>query len=125
MEIRTGNPEPGQRRIALQCAAIQIDGAQLRRTAQFTDGTVRAVAMNWADVKRIAAFRRDVLTSAVVSVAVTDTANVVVLDEHMDGWAPLIEHLPVHVTLATSFAEWLNQAIAEPHSSHWAILFKA
>jgi hypothetical protein len=125
MEILTGNPEPGQRRIELQRAAIQIDGRQFRRTAHFTDGSVRAIAMNWADVKRIAAFRRDVLTSAVVSVAVTDAANVVVLDERMDGWAPLIERLPAHVTLATGFAEWLNQALKEPLSSHWAILFKA
>jgi hypothetical protein len=124
MAIRNGNAEPVQRTIALQRASIQTDGAQLRRTAHFTDGSIRAIAMNWADVKRVVAFRRDVLTSAVVSVAVTDTENVVVLDEHMDGWAPLIEGLPRHVALATTFADWLNQAVQEPLSSHWTILFK-
>jgi hypothetical protein len=125
MVIPAGTPDPVPHRIALDRAEIQIDASQLRRTARFTDGSIRAIAMNWADVKRIVAFRRDVLTNAVVSVAVTDKANVVVLDEQMNGWPTLIESLPTHVALATTFAEWLNESAHEPLSAHWTILFRA
>jgi hypothetical protein len=124
MVIPAGIPDPVPHRIALDRAEIQIDASQLRRTARFTDGSIRAIAMNWADVKRVVAFRRDVLTSAVVSVAVTDKANVVVLDEQMNGWPTLIESLPAHITLATTFAEWLDQTTGEPLASHWTILYQ-
>jgi hypothetical protein len=126
MEIPAGSPQPVQLRIALLRAEIHVDAAQLHRTAHFTDGSVRHLTMNWGDVTRLVAFRRDVLTSAVVSMAVTDPANVVVLDERMDGWSHLLDFLPAHLKLAPSLSEWHGAAAArEPHSSHWTILFKS
>lgn len=117
--------EPAPRRIALHHAEIRTDSTHLRRTAQFTDGSTRVVALPWAAVTRVAVFRRDVQTAAVLALAVTDPANVVVLDEHMEGWSDFIEHLPAHLTLATSFAEWRSKTPADPLSSHWSILFRA
>jgi len=116
---------PEQRRVALERAVIETDAANLRRTARFTDGSVRELAMHWRDVKRVVAFRRDVLTAAVLSVAITDKANVVVLDERMEGWATLIEGLPRQFALTPSFTEWLDRSAREPLSSGWTILFRA
>jgi hypothetical protein len=126
MEIPTGSPQTAQLRIALLRAEIQADASQFRRTAHFTDGSIRTLAINWADIQRIAAFRRDVLTSPVVSVAISDPDNIVVLDEQMHGWPALVEALPTQIALAPTYPEWLTQAATDdPHSSHWTILFKA
>jgi hypothetical protein len=126
MEIPAGSPQPVQLRIALLRAEIQADASQLRRTAHFTDGSIRTLAINWADIQRIAAFRRDVLTSPVASVAISDPDNIVVLDEQMNGWPALVEALPTQIALAPTYPEWLTQASTdEPHSSHWTILFKS
>lgn len=122
--VQTGEAA-GQRKVELARAVIETDGWKLHRRAQFTDGSVRELAMQWDDVKRVVAFRRDVLTSAVLSVAITDAAAVVVLDERMEGWGGLIDGLPRHFALAPSFAEWLAGLEHEPLSSGWTILFRA
>jgi hypothetical protein len=126
MEIPAGSPQPVQLRIALDRAEIQADASQLRRTAHFTDGSISTLSINWADIQRIAAFRRDVLTSPVASVAISDPDNIVVLDEQMHGWPALVEALPTRIALTPTYPEWLTQAgTDDPHSSHWTILFRA
>ena len=126
MEIPAGAPQPVQLRIALDRAEIQTDATQLRRTAHFTDGSIRTLAINWTTVNRIVAFRRDVLTAPVASVAISDPGNIVVLDEQMQGWPALLESLPSHLTLTPTYPTWLTQATSDdPHSSHWTILFKS
>jgi hypothetical protein len=123
METPAAQSESAQRRVELQHAEIKTDATSLHRTARFSDGSLRAVTMNWADVTRVAAFRRDVQTSAVVAIAVTDPANIVVLDEKMEGWSHLLEDLSAHLALTPGFTEWRGRASKEPLSSHWLILF--
>jgi hypothetical protein len=126
MEIPAGAPQPVQLRIALDRAEIQADASEVRRTAHFTDGSIRTLAINWANVKRIVAFRRDVLTAPVASVAISDPNNVVVLDEQMLGWPALVEALPTQIALTPTYPEWLTEASShDPQSSHWTILFRA
>ncbi|UWZ86214.1 hypothetical protein [Occallatibacter riparius] len=126
MEIPAGPSQPVQLRIALDRAEIQADASAVRRTAHFTDGSIRTLAIHWDKVNRIVAFRRDVLTAPVASVAISDPHNIVVLDEQMHGWPALVEALPNRIALAPTYPEWLTQANShDPQSSHWTILFRA
>jgi len=131
MENLAGTTEPlqqpgsPQRHVRLRRAIIRTDGARLHRIAEFTDGATRDVEMNWSDVRRVAAFRRDVLTQPVVCVAITDPSNVVVLDESMEGWKPLIESLAKHLAESPSFTEWRERIGRESSDSYWTVLFDA
>jgi hypothetical protein len=125
METRTGQPQRAQRLVALRRAEIQTDATCLRRTAHFTDGSTRTVAISWAEVSRVAAFHREVMAQPIACVAISDPARIVVLDEQMEGWNQLINQLPARLALAPSFAEWRGNTATEPPSSHWSILFRA
>jgi hypothetical protein len=126
MENSAGQPGSStQRKVALRRAVIRTDSALLQRTAQFTDGSTGAVEMKWSEIKRVAAFRRDVLTRPVFCVAITDPANVVVLDESMQGWKPLIKALSKRLSQSPSFSEWREKIGRGSADSHWTILFSA
>lgn len=115
----------GQRLVKLQSAAIRADGSKLSRTAQFTDGSTCAVEMNWNDVRRVAAFRRDVMTQPVLCVAISDPANIVVLDESMEGWKALLEGVSRNLKQSPSFSEWQEKIGHESHDSYWTVLFRS
>lgn len=118
-------PAPAQRSVRLRRAVIRADGKRLERTAEFTDGTTRAVEMKWPDVRRVAAFRRDVLTSPVLCVAITDTRQVVVLDESMEGWQPLLDALPKRLADSPDVRAWSRRIVAGSTESYWTPLFSA
>jgi hypothetical protein len=117
-------PAQPQREIRLEHAAIEAGGAELRRTARFTDGSTGAVQMQWSDVRRVAAFRRDVMTQAVLCVAVTDSSQVVVLDEGMEGWDGLLKELSKHLSESASFTQWRESIQTESQDSYWTALFE-
>jgi len=114
-----------QRKVALRHASIRTDESRLQRTAAFTDGSTRAVEMKWDDVRRVAAFRRDVMTEPVLCVAISDPANIVVLDESMEGWQSLLNAMPRLLPESPSFTEWRTQIPAGSAASHWTVLFRA
>src|SRR6185437_3447575 len=116
---------PPQRHVRLRRAVIRTDGRRLHRTAEFTDGSTGTVEMQWPDVQRVAAFRRDVLTDPVLCVAISDPANIVVLDEPMEGWKHLIDSLAQHLSQSPSFTEWRGRIGQGSPESHWTILFSA
>lgn len=118
-------PGAPQRRIELRHASVHVDVTGLRRSAEFTDGTVKTVAMKWSEIRRIAAFQRDAMTAAVLCVAVTDAANVVILDEKMEGWNELIAALPARVQGVPAAAEWRSSIVEPPASANWTVLFRA
>ena len=130
MENFPGAPPPSepvaaQRSVRLRRAVIRADGTRLERTAEFTDGATRAVNMQWPEVRRVAAFRRDVLTSPVLCVAITDPQQVVVLDESMDGWQPLLECISRYLVGEPSFSDWRRRIVDGSAESHWTVLFRA
>jgi hypothetical protein len=125
METPTATSESVQRRVELRHAEIQTDATQVRRTAHFTDGSTRTVSMEWARLKRIAAFRRDVVTSPVLCVAISDPAAIVVLDESMDGWPSLLEALTLNSVISPDFDTWSNAVSASPSDACWTILFRS
>jgi hypothetical protein len=115
---------PAQRHVRLRRAVIRTDGARLYRTAEFTDGSMRSVEMDWPEVRRVAALRRDVLTDPVLCVAISDPSNVVVLDESMEGWQGLIEALPQRLAAELSFTDWRSRIARDDGDSHWTALFE-
>jgi hypothetical protein len=92
--------------VKLQSAAIRTDESLLHRTARFTDGSTGVVEMKWDDVRRVAAFRRDVMTQPMICVAITDASKVVVLDESMEGFPHLVEALAGRLAGAPVAEEW-------------------
>ena len=115
----------GQRRIELRCASIQVDSTGLRRIAEYSDGSVKTAGMKWDDVRRVAAFKRDVLTSGVLCLALTDSANVIILDESMEGWNGLVAALPDQVPGAPDAGEWRSAIVAPSEAANWTVLFRA
>ena len=127
MENSPAPPQPPaspQRKVALRHASVRTDESSLQRTAAFTDGTTGVVAMQWDQVRRIAAFRRDVMTEPTLCIAISDPANIIVLDESMEGWHSLLEAMPRHLTAAPGFNEWRAQIPANSSASHWTILYR-
>ncbi len=122
---KSSQPAATQRSVRLRRAIIRADGDRLERTAEFTDGSTGAVEMKWLEVRRLAAFRRDVVTDPVLCVAITDTHQVVVLDESMEGWQPLLECVSRCLVGEPSFSEWRRQINDKSTESHWTILFSA
>lgn len=131
MENIPENPNPVKqaharmRNVRLHRAFIRTDGTHLRRTAEFTDGSTGVVEMKWGEVRRVAAFRRDVLTEPVLCVAITDSSKVVVLDESMDGWKSLLEGVSKYLKQTPSFSEWQERIGRESPDSYWTMLFRA
>lgn len=115
----------GQRRIELRSASIQVDNTGLRRVAEYSDGSVKSAGMKWGDVRRVAAFKRDVLTSGVLCLALTDAANVIILDESMEGWNGLVAALRDQIPGARDAGEWRNAIITPPDAANWSVLFQA
>ena len=121
----SGTPSTPQRKVELQHATISADESRVQRSAAFTDGSTRAVEMQWDQVRRVAAFRRDVMTQPVLCVAITDPGNIVVLDESMDGWDGLLKELARRLSESASFAQWRESIQPESPDSYWTALFKA
>lgn len=121
------NPEPSlpRRTVALRSAELHADSRRIERIAQFTDGSTPSVAMSWSDVRRVAAFRRDVLTRPVLCIAVTDPHNVVVLDETMEGWDTLLQQLASALASVQPFTAWRSTIDPLSHDSYWTVLFAA
>lgn len=118
-------PDARTRNVRLRRAFIRTDGTHLHRTAEFTDGSTKVVEMKWGEVRRVAAFRRDVLTQPVLCFAVTDTSNVVVLDESMDGWKSLVESASKYLKQSPTFSQWRETIACDSPDSYWTILFRA
>lgn len=104
---------------------IQTDQSLVHRTAEFTDGSTGNVEMQWPDVQRVAAFRRNVLTHPVLCVAISDPSNIVVLDEAMDGWEGLLKELSRILSESASFSQWRDSIQGESTDSYWTVLFRA
>lgn len=121
----TKSGSAGQRRIELRSASIHLDDTGLRRIAEYSDGSVKTAGMKWGDVRRVAAFKRDVLTSGVLCLALTDAANVIILDESMEGWNGLVAALPDQVPGAPYAGEWRSAIIAPSEAANWTVLFRA
>jgi len=120
-------PGPGatQRKIELRHAAIEVDGEALARTAQFTDGSTRAVRMEWSGITRVGAFRCDDGAAGLVCLAVTDQANVVILDERMEGWSSLADALAEYLPGVPPVSGWRERVIQPQTSANWTVLFGA
>ncbi len=110
------------RRIELRHAIIHIDGSALHRTAHFTDGSVKGVALSWSGITRVGAFRCDAPSPGILCLAVTDTANVVILDERMAGWDSILQALPTYLAGTPSPSEWRKRVAASP-GVNWMVLF--
>ena len=114
-----------QRRIELRRATIEVDGLALHRTAQFTDGSRKAVRMEWRGISRVGAFRCDDGAAGFVCIAVTDERNVVILNELMEGWDSVTSALTEHLPGCPPAAAW-KAGVAQPQASaNWTVLFKA
>jgi hypothetical protein len=103
-----------ERRIELRCAAIEVDGAALRRTAEFTDGSTRSVTLEWNKITRVVAVRCEEPHEG-VCVLVTGGGVVVVLGEGMEGFRAMVESFPAHLGGAAEAAEW-RARVTEPAS---------
>ena len=119
------NATPAQCHVRLRRGVIRTDGLRLQRTAEFTNGSTCTVHIQWSEVRRVAAFRRDVLTQPVICVAISDPANLVVVDECMEGWQSLLDALAQSVAPAPSFTEWRSNIRSDDADSHWTALFQA
>ncbi|MGA7256417.1 MAG: hypothetical protein WBX09_07215 [Terracidiphilus sp.] len=116
---------PRQRRIELHRAAIEVDDAALRRTAQFTDGSTKSVRMEWNRISRVGAFRCDNGAAGLICMAVTDPANEVILDERMEGWASLTDALAEFLPGVQPASGWQRRVIEPQSSANWTVLFTA
>jgi hypothetical protein len=121
----SAKPDASQRKIELHHAAIEVDGKALARTARFTDGSTRAVRMEWSGITRVGAFRCDDGAAGLVCLAVTDPANVVILDERMEGWSSLGEALAESLPGVPPASGWRERVIQPETGANWTVLFQS
>jgi hypothetical protein len=114
-----------QRRIELRHAAIAVNREAIERTAQFTDGSTRSVRLEWEGITRVGAFRCDDGAAAIVCMAVTDRAKVVIFDERMDGWNSMTDALAEFLPGAPPPSGWRERVIQPQASANWTVLFQA
>src|SRR5579863_1475287 len=88
---------PGQRRVELRRAAIEVDASAIRRTAQFTDGSTRSVRLEWNGITRVLALKCEQPSGGLLCMIVTGAGTVVVLHEGMDGFRKMVDALPSHL----------------------------
>jgi hypothetical protein len=121
----TGQTELPQRRIELRHASIHVDGPELRRTAQFSDGSVKSVAIKWSGITRVGAFRCENAGAGLLCMAITDPQNVVILAETMEGWDALLGALPARLAGVRPASDWRNSVVHPPAAANWTVLFAA
>jgi len=81
--------------------------------------------MEWTGITRVGAFRCDNGAAGLLCMAVTDPANVVILDERMPGWTSLTDALSKYLPGVQPASGWQPHVI-EPHTNaNWTVLFKA
>lgn len=81
--------------------------------------------MEWTGIKRVGAFRCDDGAAGLVCIAVTDPANVVILDERMEGWNSLADALAEHLPGIPPVSGWRPRVAQTQASANWTVLFKA
>lgn len=104
---------PEQRRIALRHATIEADGSALRRTAEFTDGSIKTVTLKWSDLTRVVAFQSVEPGDTLVYMIFTDPSNAVVLDGKMEGFEPMVASLHAHLSGAPPASQW-RESVTNP-----------
>jgi len=112
-----------QRRIALRRAAIEADGSALKRTAEFTDGSTKTVALKWSDITRVVAFQSVEPGAALIYMIFTDPSNAVVLDDKMDGFEPMVASLDARLSGAPPSSQWRNRVTHEPTQVNFTRVF--
>lgn len=97
---------PRQRSVELRRAAIEVDGSAILRTAQFTDGSVRSVRLEWNGITRVLALKCEQPAGGLLCMIVTGAGTVVVLHEGMDGFRKMVDALPAHLAGVLAATEW-------------------
>jgi hypothetical protein len=79
----------------------------------------KPVTMQWADVSRATAFKRDLYSVDCVCVRFDRFGgNGVEVDEDMAGWLRLLEALPQHLGDCKPHAEWFSSVALPPFAQN-------
>lgn len=69
-----------------------------------------SVMLEWNDIQRIMAFKRDVYAHDLVCMLIEKAgAGSLEVNESMHGWTELVNQLPVRLPAAMRFADWFPQ----------------
>jgi hypothetical protein len=101
---------PG-RKVSIVNGAIQHDVSGMTRTVSFSDGSVSIATVEWRDVTTVVAFKRDLFTYDLLCVEIVTPTDRLELDEEMDGWANMLEELPVYLPGTLETSQWWNNVV--------------
>ena len=89
-----------------QRGATSIDDSRLTRTIHFSDGSISTTEVKWAEVRRVLAFKRDLLLIDLLCLGFETQEGLIEIDEEMDGWDSIIAALPKYLPGIRNIDDW-------------------
>jgi len=88
---------------------IQCDESGFTVEHSFKDGSLKRIEVRWSDVKKVAAFKRDIYSYDLIGIEIESGEWVYELDEEMEGWQSMVDALPTNLPGALPMANWWTQ----------------
>jgi hypothetical protein len=95
----------------------------MTRIITYEDGTVIKDAVQWGEIVRISAFKRDIFAYDLICFAIQTAEKCIEVGEDMEGWNALIDALPTFVPGMSGEAEWRDKIVRPPFATNWTILY--
>ena len=79
----------------------------------------------WAEVAKVLAYKRDCYAYDLICIAIADVDDVIriELDEHSDGYQPLMDALPNNLPGCLAPKEWWDRVAQPPFETNWTELY--
>jgi len=78
----------------------------------------------WSEVRRVIAFKRDLLTTDCVCVTFELPGQALEIDEEMPGWQRVVDNLERFFPGARPYAEWWPHVVRSPLDARETLIFE-
>ena len=80
--------------------------------------------LDWSDVRRVSAYKRDLLTTDLVCLSFEGTSDSLEVNEEMAGWKELVDALPELLPGSLAYGEWFPHVVRPPFAPRFFVVFE-
>ena len=80
--------------------------------------------VSWDAIQRVEAFKRDLVTTDLICITVSNKRESIELNEEMAGWAEFIEEMENRLPIIAPRKEWYERVMKPAFAKNHEILFK-
>jgi hypothetical protein len=81
------------------------------------------LTLNWRDVNRVTAYKRDLYVTDLICLAISTAETAIEINEEMQGWQSLMETLPGYLPGMPEQPRWFDTVARPPFATNVTKLF--